>query len=52
MIEEDTKELRSQLELQQIINQKMTMEIRRNEGICTTFNDKHSFCYFCLILCI
>ena len=37
MIEKDTKELRSQLELQQTIRRKMTMEIRRNEGIYTTF---------------
>ena len=37
MIEEDTKKLRGQLELQQTINQTMTMKIKRNEGICVTF---------------
>ena len=37
MIEEDTKKLRDQLELQKTINQTMTMKIKRNEGICATF---------------
>ena len=37
MIEEDTKELRSHLELQQTINRRITLDIEKNKGICITF---------------